>query len=113
MTSSEVEGGNGDNYISQLERGGLPFKASKYHDYFTSALPAQQKGTAPMLPVGTTAPVKAIDEDSGQLVRFYGDGLVLDQTHRNITTTATRAGNTNIAFSSAEATQDPASTGLK
>lgn len=45
-------GSNGSNYITDLELGGMPFVASKLHDYFTSALPAPQKGpdvTVPLL----------------------------------------------------------------
>lgn len=37
-------GSNGDNYITDVVNGGKPFKAAKYHDYFTSCLPAPQKG---------------------------------------------------------------------
>lgn len=39
------------------ELGGLPLKAAKFHDYFTSCLPNAQKGEAVTLPVGTSAPV--------------------------------------------------------
>ena len=46
-----VEGVNTGNYITDVSKGGLPFKASKYHDYFTSALPAPQKGPSVEIPV--------------------------------------------------------------
>ena len=36
-------GTNGDNYIADVANGGMPFRVAKYHDYFTSALPAPQK----------------------------------------------------------------------
>lgn len=56
-------GSNGSNYISDVVNGGMPFKASKYHDYFTSALPAPQKGPDVQIPGGTGAnvPVYALD----------------------------------------------------
>ena len=46
-----VEGVNTGNYITDVAKGGLPFVASKYHDYFTSALPAPQKGPSVEIPV--------------------------------------------------------------
>ena len=39
-------GSNGDNYITDIVKGGKPFKVAKYHDYFTSCLPGPQKSAA-------------------------------------------------------------------
>lgn len=44
-------GSNGDNYINDVANGGKPFKASKYFDYFTGALPAPQKGPDVSIPI--------------------------------------------------------------
>ena len=44
-------GSNGDSYISDVANGGMPFRVAKYHDYFTSALPAPQKGQAVGIPI--------------------------------------------------------------
>lgn len=54
-----IAGSNGTNYLTDLVKGGMPFKAAKYHDYFTSALPAPQKGPDVPLPLGQQAPVYA------------------------------------------------------
>ena len=40
-----VQGVNTGNYITDCAKGGLPFKAAKLHDYFTSCLPAPQKSS--------------------------------------------------------------------
>lgn len=42
------QGVNTGNYVTDCALGGLPFKPAKYHDYFTSALPAPQKATEPV-----------------------------------------------------------------
>lgn len=52
--------------------GKLP-KVSKFHDYFTSALPSPQKGSAVTLPIGSSAPIVqkgsvGVTVDSGHLV---------------------------------------------
>lgn len=44
-TDANIKGNNGTgNYIIDVCRGGPPFRVAKYHDYFTSCLPAPQKG---------------------------------------------------------------------
>ncbi len=44
-------GSNGSNYITDCALGGKPFIAGKMHDYFTSCLPAPQKGPDVELPL--------------------------------------------------------------
>lgn len=59
---STLSGSNGSNYISDTAAGGAPFVAAKMHDYFTSCLPAPQKGPDVQLPFtqGATLPVFTI-----------------------------------------------------
>lgn len=52
-------GSNGTDYITDAQLGGMPCKAAKYHDYFTSCLPEPQKGPSVLLPLGQQAPVWA------------------------------------------------------
>lgn len=54
---STVVGVNTGNYLTDTAKGGLPFKAAKYHDYFTSCLPAPQKGPDVSLPVTQIDPM--------------------------------------------------------
>lgn len=44
LGDATATGTNGDNYITDCALGGKPFIAAKFHDYFTSCLPAPQKG---------------------------------------------------------------------
>lgn len=44
-------GSNGTDYVNDVANGGKPFKVAKYHDYFTSCLPAPQKGAAVTIPI--------------------------------------------------------------
>lgn len=51
VTDATVAGSNGGNYITDVVKGGKPFKAAKYRDYFTSCLPSPQKGPDVQIPV--------------------------------------------------------------
>lgn len=57
LDDTNQTGSNGTNYITDAQLGGMPAKAAKYPDYFTTALPEPQKGPDVMLPLGQTAPI--------------------------------------------------------
>lgn len=71
-------GSNGDNYITDIPLGGKPFIAAKLHDYFTSALPAPQRGADVTIPLIT---------DSGDL-----SGLPVFASSTNIPNPAANVG---------------------
>lgn len=48
---STVAGVNTATFVTDVAKGGKPFIAAKYHDYFTSALPSPQKGPDVLIPV--------------------------------------------------------------
>lgn len=54
------QGSNGDNYITDLAKGGMPFVASKYHDYFTSCLPSPQRGPNVTIPIAQLADLPVV-----------------------------------------------------
>lgn len=57
VDDSTVVGSNGDNYITDCAKGGKPFVAAKYFDYFTGALPSPQKGPAVSINITGDIPV--------------------------------------------------------
>lgn len=62
VNDATLAGSNGSNYITDVVKGGKPFKAAKYRDYFTSCLPSPQKGPDVQIPVAEAAnlPVYAL-----------------------------------------------------
>lgn len=62
---STVAGVNTGTFVTDVAKGGLPYIACKYHDYFTSALPAPQKGPDVLIPVstGSNIPVYPLSEE--------------------------------------------------
>lgn len=68
VSDASITGSNGDNYVSDLAKGGKPFIASKYHDYFTSCLPSPQKGPDVTIPIAQIADMPVVskaDEHGG------------------------------------------------
>lgn len=66
VDDATVTGVNTGNYVTDVVKGGLPYKAAKYHDYFTSCLPAPQKGPDVAIPVssGANYPVMSLDDQA-------------------------------------------------
>lgn len=66
LDDATVAGVNTGTAVTDVAKGGLCYKASKYHDYFTSALPAPQKGPDVTIPVA-----------SGGVINVVGNGKTL------------------------------------
>lgn len=96
VSDATVAGSNGATYVTDVAKGGKPFKVAKYHDYFTSCLPAPQKGpdvTIPitsgaLLPVDTGA-IHSVDQTD--TLHFAGSGS-LNHTFLGFTSTGTSSG---------------------
>ncbi len=63
-----VAGVNTGTFVSDVAKGGKPYIAAKYHDYFTSCLPSPQKGPDVTIPVsggatGSAIPVYSLATD--------------------------------------------------
>lgn len=67
---AETAGSNGNDYVTDLIKGGMPAKVVKYADYFTRALPEPQKGPDVYIPLGNLAPIIATNK--------IAEGVTLD-----------------------------------
>lgn len=65
VDDATVVGVNTGNFVTDCAKGGLPYIAAKYHDYFTSCLPSPQKGPDVTLSVASQGnfPVYSFKDD--------------------------------------------------
>lgn len=80
MDETTTAGANSGDYVTNAEKGALPLKVAKYHDYFTAALPEPQKGPEVNI-AGTTANYKVItgeDHDITTPLKWKGVSGNLD-----------------------------------
>ena len=61
---STVAGVNTGTIVTDVAKGGKPFIAAKYHDYFTSALPSPQKGPDVLIPSATAGEYPVVTRDA-------------------------------------------------
>ena len=77
---STVAGVNTGTLVTDVAKGGKPFIAAKYHDYFTSALPAPQKGPDVLIPSATSGEYPVVTKlqthDAGGY-SLFGNGSLL------------------------------------
>ena len=111
-----VAGVNTGNFVSDVAKGGKPYTAAKYHDYFTSCLPAPQKG--PDVMIGTSAsrtlPVKGngktpflVEKDGSPYGYLVCNGGNITDLQVKATTTASFTSGQEMQFST-----NPANSGL-
>ena len=103
---STVAGVNTGTFVTDVAKGGKPFIAAKYHDYFTSALPAPQKGPDVLIPAATSGeyPVvaKAETHDGGGYA-IFGNARVNNDYHA-VPASVYSGGNSNLLV---QATDSP------
>uniref|UniRef100_A0AAU8AXZ7 Major capsid protein n=1 Tax=Dulem virus 189 TaxID=3145666 RepID=A0AAU8AXZ7_9VIRU len=91
LDDATVEGVNTGTFVTDVAKGGLPFICAKYHDYFTSALPAPQKGPDVTIPVSAGANLPVVgngfnlalagaSSSTGSSIRVGGIGSLLNST---------------------------------
>ena len=83
VSDTAPDGANYAGYVTGVQRGGYPAKAAKYHDYFTSCLPAPQKGPDVLLPIGSAAPINAYDPAHPSQFHIPGNALVWHDLKNN------------------------------
>lgn len=106
---STVAGVNTGTFVTDVAKGGKPFIAAKYHDYFTSALPAPQKGPDVTIPVAhagsyPVVALKNVDNNSlntGPLI--FGDfnangGVTVPRTYSSLNSPSAQA-DTSLVWS--------------
>lgn len=64
IDDATVAGVNTGTFVTDVAKGGLPYKAAKYHDYFTSCLPSPQKGPDVLIPSATTGEFPVVPRSS-------------------------------------------------
>lgn len=64
VDDATITGSNGTDYVTDIIKGGMPFVVGKFHDKFTSCLPAPQKGPSVELPLGNDATVYATGNEN-------------------------------------------------
>ncbi|QBQ83334.1 MAG: major capsid protein [Microviridae sp.] len=99
LNDATVTGVNTGVFVTDVAKGGLPYKAAKYHDYFTSALPAPQKGADVGIGLAGSAEVYG----SG-LSPSLGFGNVLSSGSDKLGLRSSVAGDTALSFNTNSAT---------
>lgn len=67
-----VAGVNTGTFVSDVAKGGKPYIAAKYHDYFTSCLPSPQKGPDVKIPVASVGDLPVVTKQSIHPTNNFG-----------------------------------------
>lgn len=98
VDDATVQGVNTGNYVSDVAKGGKPFVANKFRDYFTSCLPSPQKGpdvtintaqlgNAPVVPMDKPVPKDLLNYPYNVYIpngnKDFGAGYHAGSVHQN------------------------------
>lgn len=75
VDDATIAGVNSGTFVTDVCKGGLPYKAAKYHDYFTSCLPAPQKGPDVLVPVAEAGNYPVLPGTVHDASKFDGTSL--------------------------------------
>lgn len=107
---STVSGVNTGTFVTDVAKGGKPFIAAKYHDYFTSCLPSPQKGPDVLIPSATAGEYPVVTKlqthDAGGYALFVNAGHDVDRITANTRNTINDDVSINQASSPASASSD-------
>lgn len=104
MDETTTQGANTGDYVTNAEKGALPLKVAKYHDYFTAALPEPQKGPEVTIGgVGGYMPVVAraneyTNQTAGMHVKFITDNVTGTDADRPLLAQRSTGGETRKAI---------------
>ncbi len=70
-----VAGVNTGTFVSDVAKGGKPYTAAKYHDYFTSCLPSPQKGPDVTIPVASAGEYAVVGNGKAFPLGFTSDNF--------------------------------------
>lgn len=102
VDDTTVQGVNTGVAVTDVVKGGLPYKAAKFFDYYTGALPAPQKGPDVTIPVATGGEINVVGNGKG--LALTSDGTVYTLGYGPIQNTyATFMGSTEGATQGAAA----------
>ncbi len=99
-----VAGVNTGTFVSDVAKGGKPYIACKYHDYFTSCLPSPQKGPDVTIPVATAGEYAVVPRSNTVPQNVLGTAMY----HASIRdfTQGQSSGHFDISFDSRTGQQD-------
>jgi hypothetical protein len=107
VDDATVAGVNTGTFVTDVCKGGLPYKAAKYHDYFTSCLPSPQKGPDVVIPVADAGNYNVVG--NGKVLGFT-DGTKLAGAN-SLYNTGTFVGSAVNQFGTAIGSVNPTSGG--
>ena len=99
VDDATVAGVNTGNFITDCAKGGMPFIAAKYHDYFTSCLPSPQKGPDVTLSVASQGDLPVVPKSDDVPNTSWKSGI-----HPTVKSISSGSGG-NISFSNLSGTK--------